>query len=87
MRLTKLPWTSRDVGGTHFAVFGGPVLACFWLVLACFWPIFAHWGGLGAHLDVRHWPLFAALTGARVIYRKTRYRLTVINFEATLYEG
>ena len=44
VRRTKLPWTSRDVGGTHFAGAGGPVLACFWLVLACFWPIFAHWG-------------------------------------------
>ena len=47
VRRTKLPWTSRDVGGTHFAGAGGPVLACFWLVLACFWPIFAHWGGVG----------------------------------------
>ena len=39
VRFKKLPWTSRDVGGTHFAVFGGPILACFWLVLACFWLI------------------------------------------------
>ena len=36
----------------------------FWLVFGWFWPVFGQFsliGGLGAHLDVRHWPLFAAL--------------------------
>ena len=36
----------------------------FWLVFGWFWPVLANFrsfGGLGAHLDVRHWPLFAAL--------------------------
>ena len=65
MPRTKLPWTSRDVGGTHFAGAGGPVLACFWLILACFWPIFAHWGGWGLIWTCAHWPLFAALNGSR----------------------
>ena len=61
VRLTKLPWTPGDVGGSQMGFGWRSVWAFFGLILACFWPIFAHWGWLGAHLDVRRRALLIAL--------------------------
>ena len=49
------------MGGTHFAVYGGPVFGLFLAGFGLFWANFAHWGELGAHLDVRRGALLTAL--------------------------
>ena len=63
-RLSAANKAPLDVQGRGRYSFRWCRRACFGLFLAGFGLFLANFrslGGLGAHLDVRHWPLFAAL--------------------------